>query len=331
MSKPVVAPFSKHPAHRFSVAPMMDWTNSECRMFHRQLSRNALLYTEMVTTGAILHGKDPHRFLDYQEAEHPIALQLGGCNPKDIALCAQQAQKWQYDEVNLNVGCPSDRVQNGMIGAILMAHSDKVSDAVKAMQDQTHLNVTVKHRIGIDDYDSYDFVRDFIGNIHQAGCETFIVHARKAILQGLSPKENREIPPLNYERVYKLKQDFPNLNIIINGGIKTMEECHEHLTKVDGVMLGREAYQNPSILRDVDRVIFEDEHQISKRQAVLNMVSYLNNHPHKEVKYVTRHLLGLYQGIKGAKQFRRHLSENAPKAGNNTQLIHEALDMVDPA
>jgi len=244
------APLSR----RFSVAPMMDWTDRHCRFFLRLLSKHALLYTEMVTTGAILHG-DHDRFLRHNETEHPLALQLGGSVPADLAACARMAEAAGYDEVNLNVGCPSDRVQNNMIGAILMAHPALVADCVKAMRDAVSISVTVKHRIGINGRDSYAELCDFVGTVKDAGCTSFTVHARIAILEGLSPKENRDIPPLRYDVAAQLKQDFPELEINLNGGIKTLEQCQEHLQTFDGVMLGREAYHNPYLLAEVDQCI----------------------------------------------------------------------------
>lgn len=318
--------------HKFSVAPMLDWTTSECRQFHRILSKNALLYTEMVTTGAIIHGGQD-RFLRYNNEEHPIALQLGGSDPSDLARCAQLADGYGYDEINLNVGCPSDRVQNGMIGAILMAHANLVSDGLKAMQDKTSVPVTVKHRIGIDEYDSYEFLRDFIGEVQESGCETFIVHARKAILQGLSPKENRDIPPLKYERVLKLKEDFPELNIIINGGIKTHEQALSFIDAgLDGVMLGREAYQNPLILLNVDNLYYSDSGE-PKRPQDLNreLVSWLagNISQGAPAKYSVRHMLGLYSGLPGSKKFRRMLSENMTRTDADEKLLESALNQID--
>ena len=231
---------SKSVDRTFSTAPMMDWSDKHCRFFWRLLSKNAFLYTEMVTTGAVIHG-NTDRFLQYNDEEHPVALQLGGSNPAELAQCAKLAEQYGYDEVNLNVGCPSDRVQNNMIGACLMAEPQLVADCIKAMQDACNIDVTVKHRIGIDDIDSYEHMANFVQTVADTGCHTFIVHARKAILQGLSPKENRDIPPLRYEFVHQLKQEFSDLEIIINGGIKTHEECAEHLKHVDGVMIGREA------------------------------------------------------------------------------------------
>lgn len=321
-----------HYPHKFSIAPMMDWTTSECRQFHRLLTRNSLLYTEMVTTGALIHGQT-ERFLRYDTSEHPIALQLGGHDPKDLAKSALMAEEWGYDEVNLNAGCPSDRVQNGMIGAILMAHASKVSDAMKSMIDSVNIPVTIKHRIGIDDFDSYDFMRDFVGEVALSGCETFIVHARKAILSGLSPKENREIPPLDYSRVIKLKRDFPQLNIVINGGIKSHETALELLEQgLDGVMLGREAYQNPLILADVDRVYYEEASPFQSASEFNNaLLQWIEAQLVKgtPLKYLAKHTLGLYAGQAGSKRFRRHLSENMNKPDANIEVYKAALGFIE--
>jgi tRNA-dihydrouridine synthase A len=314
----------------FSTAPMMDWSDRHCRYFWRQLTRDSLLYTEMVTTGALIHG-DRERFLAYHDAEHPIALQLGGSNPDELAQCAKFAEEWHYDEVNLNVGCPSDRVQNNMIGACLMAHPQLVADCVKAMQDATSLDVTVKHRIGIDDRDSYEEMRDFVGTVADTGCKTFIVHARKAILQGLSPKENREIPPLRYEDVFRLKREFPGLEIIINGGITTHDQIAELLTQVDGVMLGREAYHNPSILMEADQRYFSSDAPVTgKGDAIRSLYPYIETllTEGAPLHYVSRHTLGLFNGERGSRLYRRHLSENAYKRESGTEVMEQALAYV---
>ena len=314
---------------RFSVAPMLDWTTRHCRYFHRQFSQHALLYTEMITAPAIIHAK--YDLLEYDPAENPVALQLGGSNPKQLAHCAKLVEERGYAEVNLNVGCPSDRVQNGMFGACLMGKADLVEDCIKAMQDAVQIPVTVKHRIGIDDLDSYEFLCDFIEKV-QAYSNDFIVHARKAWLSGLSPKENREIPPLDYERVYQLKQDFPHLNISINGGIKTIEEIKYHLQFVDGVMVGREAYQNPSLLGEIDSQIFgENRPLVTAHEAVEKMLPYIEKELAKGVylNHIVRHMLGAFQNCKGARQWRRHLSENACKAGANVSVVEEALKFVE--
>ena len=318
------------PAHRFSVAPMLDWTDRHCRYFHRQLSREALLYTEMVTTGAIIHGKGD--YLAWNQQEQPVALQLGGSNPLALAQCAELAQARGYNEVNLNVGCPSDRVQNGRFGACLMGEAALVADAVKAMRDRVSIPVTVKTRIGIDDQDSYAFLCDFIRQVsEQGGCEMFIIHARKAWLSGLSPKENREIPPLDYERVYQLKRDFPHLTISINGGIKSLAEAKVHLQHVDGVMVGREAYQNPGMLAQVDRELFgSDIPAVDPVAVVRSMYPYIERELAQGtyLGHITRHMLGLFQGIPGARQWRRYLSENAHKAGANVETVEAALALV---
>ncbi|WP_075182898.1 tRNA dihydrouridine(20/20a) synthase DusA [Pantoea sp. 1.19] len=318
------------PSLRFSVAPMLDWTDRHCRYFHRQLTRQALLYTEMVTTGAIIHGKGD--YLHYSEAEQPVALQLGGSDPAALAQCARLAEARGYNEVNLNVGCPSDRVQNGRFGACLMGEAALVADCVKAMRDAVSIPVTVKTRIGIDEQDSYAFLVDFVGTVaERGGCETFIIHARKAWLSGLSPKENREIPPLDYPRVWQLKKAFPQLTMAINGGIKTLAEARQHLEHVDGVMVGREAYQNPSLLLGVDREIFGvAAAAVSAVDAVRAMYPYIEAELQQGtyLGHVTRHMLGLFQGIPGARQWRRYLSENAHKPGADLRVVEHALSLV---
>jgi tRNA-dihydrouridine synthase A len=317
----------KQPSRRFSIAPMMDWTDRHYRYFARLISKEALLYSEMVTTGALIYG-DKERHLQYNEDEHPVALQLGGSNPEELAQCARMAEDFGYDEVNLNVGCPSDRVQNNMIGACLMGHAALVRDCLAAMSGACHLPVTVKHRIGIDDQDSYAFLCDFVGTVKESGCKSFIVHARKAHLQGLSPKENREIPPLNYETVYALKRDFPDLEIIINGGIKTMDECLLHLQQVDGVMIGREAYQNPWLLAEVDSLIYaKDSRTPSRHDVIKQLFPYIENQLAKgqRLSYITRHILGVFHGQPGGKRFRRYLSEHAHKPGADVRILEDAL------
>lgn len=325
---------NQNPSHfyrgRFSVAPMLDWTTRHCRYFHRQFSRHALLYTEMVTTQAIIHAKYDH--LDFDLAEQPVALQLGGSDPEQLKNCAVLAEQRGYSEVNLNVGCPSDRVQNGMFGACLMAKADLVAESVAAMQSAVKIPVTVKTRIGIDDLDSYDFLCDFVQKVHQTGCNEFIIHARKAWLSGLSPKQNREIPPLDYERVYQLKRDFPQLYISINGGIKTIAEMQQHLQYVDGVMIGREAYQNPSLLGQIDRALFDPQAKIiTPRQAVENMFPYIEQKLSQGVylNHIVRHMLGAFQQCKGARQWRRYLSENAYKQGAGIEVLETALSFVE--
>ncbi|EMP4395154.1 tRNA dihydrouridine(20/20a) synthase DusA [Vibrio fluvialis] len=315
---------------RLSVAPMLDWTDRHCRYFHRLLSSQTLLYTEMVTTGAIIHGKGD--FLAYNEEEHPVALQLGGSNPADLARCAKLAQERGYDEINLNVGCPSDRVQNGRFGACLMAEPDLVAQCVAAMKEVVDIPVTVKTRIGIDDQDSYEFLTNFVTLVSETGgCEQFTIHARKAWLSGLSPKENREIPPLDYPRAYQLKQDFPHLTIAVNGGVKTLAEAKEHLQHLDGVMIGREAYQSPYLLAEVDQQIFGLDTLVKKRsQVVQEMYPYIEQQlaQGSYLGHITRHMLGLFQNMPGARQWRRHISENAHKAGAGIEVVERALAKI---
>jgi tRNA-dihydrouridine synthase A len=317
--------------HRFSIAPMMDWSDRHCRYLWRLISANTRLYTEMITTGALLHG-EPERFLAYNAEEHPLAIQLGGSDPTDLAACALLAEQWGYDEVNLNCGCPSDRVQNGMIGACLMAYPNKVAEAYQAMQDSVEIEVTIKHRIGIDDMDDYQGMVDFITPIAEKGCKTFIVHARKAWLKGLSPKENRDIPPLEYPFVHRLKNEFPHLNIVINGGIKTLDETLDHLSCVDGVMIGREAYSNPYLLAEVDQRIFGESHPIATRMEVAQQyIQYCQQEMVKgqRLNHMSRHVLGLFQGVKGARAFRRHISENAHKKNASVDVLIDALKYIE--
>ena len=315
----------------FSVAPMMDWSTRDYRVFVRTLTRHALLYTEMVTTGAILHGSPRERFLGYDETEHPLALQLGGSDPFELAQCAAIAEAWGYDEVNLNVGCPSDRVQNNLIGACLMAHPDKVAAGVRAMREAVSIPVTVKCRIGIDDQDEDADLERFIDQVADAGCDTFIVHARKAWLQGLSPKQNRDVPPLNYPRVQRLKATHPELHIGINGGLKTLEDCRGQLQHVDSVMVGREAYQNPWLLAEVDAA-FYGEHgpAVSRHAAARALRPYIAKRLEEgaRLNHVTRHLLGLFQGCPGGRRFRRHLSEHAHRDGAGLAVFDDALGLV---
>ncbi|GGX91774.1 tRNA-dihydrouridine(20/20a) synthase [Litchfieldella qijiaojingensis] len=310
---------------------MMDWTTRDYRAFARTLTRRALLYTEMVTTGAILYGSPRARFLGYDEVEHPLALQLGGSDAGELAECASIAEEWGYDEVNLNVGCPSDRVQNNLIGACLMGHPEKVAAAVQAMNDAVSIPVTVKCRIGIDDQDEDADLERFISMVADAGCKTFIVHARKAWLQGLSPKENREVPPLNYARVYRLKANHPELHIGINGGIKTLEECQAQLTHVDSVMVGREAYQNPWLLAQVDEALYGEPGPVENRHAAARALRpYIAERLAEgaRLNHITRHLLGLFQGCSGGRRFRRHLSENAHRDGAGLAVFDDALGLV---
>ncbi len=316
---------------RLSVAPMLDWTDRHCRYFLRLISRHTLLYTEMITTGALIHG-DRDRFLRFDESEHPLAIQLGGSEPTDLAACSRMAEQRGFDEVNLNVGCPSDRVQSGRFGACLMMEPWVVADCIKAIADTTTLPITVKHRIGVDEHDSYDELCAFVGQVAEAGCNTFIVHARKAWLKGLSPKENREIPPLDYPLVYQLKRDFPNLEIIINGGIKTLAECELHLQHVDGVMIGREAYHNPWILAEADQLLFGDNHPVPNRHSILEQLLPYVEHEQQHgipVSRITRHILGLFQGQPRARAWRRHISENAHRKGADSQVILDAASLVN--
>tara|TARA_R110002051_G_scaffold281817_2_gene343552 strand:- start:4451 stop:5515 length:1065 start_codon:yes stop_codon:yes gene_type:complete len=314
----------------FSIAPMLDWTDRHYRYFARLMSSKALLYTEMITTGAILQGKGD--YLAYSEQEHPVALQLGGSNAVDLAACAKLAAERGYDEVNLNVGCPSDRVQNGRFGACLMAEPELVAQCVDAMKQVTDIPITVKTRIGIDEQDSYQFLTDFIEIVSARGCSAFTIHARKAWLQGLSPKENREIPPLDYERVYQLKRDYPHLNISINGGIKTLEESKLHLAQLDGVMVGREAYQNPYILAQVDQQLCGlDTPVITRQQVIEQMLPYIEAHLAQggRLNHITRHMIGLFQGLPGSRGWRRHLSENAHKPNADIGVVLTAAEFVD--
>ncbi len=310
---------------------MMDWSDRHCRYFWRLLSERALLYTEMVTTGALIHG-ERERFLHFNPEEHPVALQLGGSDPADLARCARWAQDWGYDEVNLNCGCPSDRVQSGLFGACLMAQPQRVADCVRAMRDACDIPVTVKHRIGIDHMEHYEQLVGFVEPVAAAGCEVFIVHARKAWLQGLSPKENREIPPLNYPWVYRLKRDFPRLQIVINGGIRSLAECQTHLQQVDGVMIGREAYQNPWMLAEVDRMLFGlDKPPPSRDDIAAGLLDYVQRQltAGASLNHITRHILGLYQGVPGARKFRRHLSENAYRKEAGLEVLTQAFALVE--
>jgi tRNA-dihydrouridine synthase A len=317
-------------SRRLSVAPMMDWTDRHCRVFHRQITRHTWLYTEMVTTGALVYG-DVERHLRFSEEEHPVALQLGGSDPADLAKSAKLGQEWGYDEVNLNCGCPSERVQKGAFGACLMAEPELVADCVKAMRDAVSIDVTVKHRIGIDRNEDYSFVRDFVGTVSDAGCNTFIVHARNAILKGLSPKENREIPPLRYETAYELKREFPHLEIIINGGIKSDAEIAAHLEHVDGVMMGREAYHNPYAMAGYDARFYGDATPPKTRTEVLEaMIPYIQSQLDQfasrglKLNSITRHMLGLMAGLPGARSFRQIMSDSKKLASADPRLLLEA-------
>ena len=336
---------------------MMDWTDRHCRVFHRKITRHAWLYTEMVTTGALLHGDVP-RHLDFSSEEHPVALQLGGSEPADLAASAKLGEQWGYDEINLNCGCPSERVHKGAFGACLMAEPTLVADCVKAMRDAVSIDVTVKHRIGIDDHDSYEFMRDFVGTVADAGCHTFIVHARCAILKGLSPKENREIPPLRHADAYRLKRDFPSLEIILNGGVKTLQDIDLHLPHVDGVMLGREAYHHPYLMAAFDEHYYQDERMaLSRTEVIQAMIDYIRAQladsarmmapssatsaasaagsgrarPPLRIHNITRHMLGLMAGLPHARAFRQVLSDATRLAANDPAVLLQALDRMQAA
>ncbi|HEX8704695.1 MAG TPA: tRNA dihydrouridine(20/20a) synthase DusA [Myxococcaceae bacterium] len=313
-----------------SVAPMMDWTDRNCRFFHRQISRRTLLYTEMLTTGAVIHG-DRERLLGFSTAEHPVALQLGGSEPAQLAEAARIGEQWGYDEINLNCGCPSDRVQSGRFGACLMAEPELVARLVGAMREAVRIPVTVKSRIAIDEMEEWPTLERFVREISAAGCTRFIVHARKAWLQGLSPKENRDVPPLRYELVHRLKAEFPHLDISINGGIRTLDAAAEQLRHVDGVMIGRAAYENPYILAEADRRFFGATEAPPERHAVVEaMLPYIEERLKQgaPLSAITRHMLGLFQGLPGARAWRRHLSENVHKPGAGPEVVSAALALV---
>ena len=317
-------------SHRFCVAPMLDWTDRHERYFLRLLSSKATLYTEMVTTGALIHGDAP-RHLAYHPQEHPVALQLGGSQPEALVHCAKMALEVGYDEVNLNIGCPSDRVQSGSFGACLMADAALVAEGVAAIRANVDIPTTIKCRIGIDQFDSDDFLFKFVETVASAGCSTFIIHARIAILKGLSPKENRDIPPLNYERVFRLKQRFPQLEIIINGGIRSLLDALTLIETVDGVMIGREVYQNPWILNSVDELFYacpaNDRSRFDIVQAYLPYVAEQLSQG-VPLQHMTRHILGIFHGMPGGKAFRRHLSENAYKKEASINVLEDALALV---
>jgi tRNA-dihydrouridine synthase A len=322
--------FDLKQAHRLSVAPMLDWTDRDFRYLLRILSKHTLLYTEMVTTGALIHG-DKERFLAHDVSEYPLALQLGGSDPEALAQCAIFGQEAGYSEINLNVGCPSDRVQSGSFGACLMAEPKLVAEGVAAMIEAVDIPVTVKTRLGIDKLDSYQFLTDFIGPVAEAGCDVFILHARKAWLSGLSPKENRDVPPLDYQRVYDIKRDFPSLHIDINGGIHTLEQAHQQLAHVDGVMMGRAIYNDPYILAQADKRLFDDDYDIASRHQIIEqMLPYIEKRmtQGRPLKSITRHLLGMFQGQPGARAWRRHLSENAHINGAGIDVLLAALALV---
>jgi tRNA-dihydrouridine synthase A len=316
-------------SHRLCTAPMMDWSDRHCRFFFRQLAPHALVYTEMITTGALLHG-DIARHLDFDPVEHPVALQLGGSDPGELAQCAALGAAWGYDEINLNCGCPSERVQRGAFGACLMAEPALVADCMQAMRGAVSLPVTVKHRLGIDDIEEYGFARRFVATLARASCRTFIVHARNAILRGLSPRDNRSVPPLRYAEVYRLKAEFPELEIVMNGGITTVSDVDTHVQRVDGAMLGRAAYHDPYLLAELDCKLFggtppprativERMHRYAARELA-------NGTP---LRAIARHVLGLYQGRRGAKSWRRILSDPVRLAHNDVTLFSAALDAVE--
>jgi tRNA-dihydrouridine synthase A len=315
--------------HRLCTAPMMDWSDRHCRYFFRQLSPHAVVHTEMITTGALVHG-DVERHLRFDSAEHPLALQLGGSNPAELAHCARLGEQYGYDEINLNCGCPSERVQHGAFGACLMAEPMLVADCVKAMRDAVSIPVTVKHRLGIDSIEIYEFVQDFVSTVADAGCDTFFVHARNAVLKGLSPKDNRELPPLKYDYVYRLKRDFPELRIVLNGGVNTLESIAPHLRRVDGIMLGRAAYHDPFLLAQADARLFGEP--MRPRAAV---VEAMHAYALEEVSHgtplraVVRHMLGLYHGQPNARAWRRMLSDAELLAANRPDLLLEATLQVE--
>ncbi len=312
---------------------MLDWTDRHCRYLLRLLSRHTILYTEMMTTGAILCGRREH-YLQYDPAEHPLALQLGGSDPAALAACAVIGAEYGYDEINLNVGCPSDRVQSGRFGACLMAEPGLVAECVGAMSHAVTVPVTVKTRIGIDEHDSYEALATFVQTVAAAGCRSFIIHARKAWLRGLSPKQNRTIPPLKYAVVWQLKQDFPGLEIVVNGGIDSLDAAADQLRHVDGVMLGRTAYHDPYLLAEVDSRFFNDHHTVPAReQVVAAMLPYIERElkAGTPLKHITRHMLGLFQGVPGARAWRRELSRHAPHRTAGTEVITTALERVADA
>ncbi|MGD7033993.1 tRNA dihydrouridine(20/20a) synthase DusA [Methylotuvimicrobium buryatense] len=315
---------------KFCVAPMLDWTDRHCRYFYRLMSKHAYLYTEMITTGALLHG-DRDRFLQYHPDENPLACQLGGSHPLELAACAKMVEDYGYHEVNLNVGCPSDRVQNGRFGACLMATPELVAECLSAMSRVVSIPVTVKCRIGIDDQDSYEALHRFITLVSEAGCRVFIIHARKAWLSGLSPKENREIPPLRYDVVYRIKRDFPQLEIILNGGVRSLDQALVINNEVDGVMVGREVYQNPYLLAGVDELFYRNFHAIKSREQIVEaLLPYVGEQLKQGVRLysIARHLLGLFHGVPGARSWRRHISENGTKQDADQNTLLKALDLI---
>ena len=316
---------------KISIAPMMEWTDRHCRYFLRLISPHARLYTEMVTAQAVLHG-DRERLLGFDAAEHPVALQLGGSDPGLLARAAAIGAGVGYDEINLNIGCPSDRVQSGRFGACLMEEPPLVRDCVAAMRAAVTIPVTVKSRIGIDAHDDYGFLRDFVGTVAEAGCSTFVVHARKALLAGLSPRENREVPPLRYDYVYRLKQEFPQLSIVVNGGVRRLRGVHDHLARVDGVMIGREAYHNPYFLAEVEAALYGIEPP-RREDVIARFLPYVEARLAEGVRLpaITRHVLGLYTGQPGARRWRRRLSEEASRPGAGAELLRDSMTLVRAA
>ncbi|MFL5067286.1 MAG: tRNA dihydrouridine(20/20a) synthase DusA [Xanthobacteraceae bacterium] len=316
--------------HRFCVAPMMDWTDRHCRFFHRLLTRRALIYTEMVTTGAVLHG-DRARIIGFDPFEHPVAIQLGGCDPRALAACARIAEDFGYDEVNLNVGCPSDRVQEGRFGACLMAEPELVGACVAAMKAAVRVPLTVKCRLGIDHQDPEAALDAMAKTVKAAGADALVVHARKAWLHGLSPKENREVPPLDHARVYRLKRSHPDLDIVLNGGIGSVESAAAHLAHVDGVMMGRAAYQEPWRLLSVDPLLFGEPAPFASAKAAAEaLMPYVARETERGTRLyaIARHLLGLFHAVPGARAFRRHLATEGVKAGAGPQVLRDALSLV---
>jgi tRNA-dihydrouridine synthase A len=313
-------------SHRLCTAPMMDWSDRHCRYFFRQLSPHAVVYSEMITTGALVHGDLP-RHLDFDPVEHPVALQLGGSEPADLAHCARLGERWGYDEINLNCGCPSQRVQRGAFGACLMAEPALVADCVKAMQDAVSVPVTVKHRLGLDRSEDYGFVRRFVETLARAGCRTFVVHARNAVLKGLSPKDNREVPPLRYAEAHRLKAEFPELEIVVNGGVASGAQVEVQLARVDGVMLGRTAYHDPYVLADLDHRLFGGGPAPSRAEIVRRMHRYaVQQVAHgTPLRAIARHMLGLYHGRPGGRRWRQMLSDATRLAANDPELLLDAL------
>lgn len=319
-------------AHRLSLAPMLDMTDRHFRALCRLMCKEMLLYTELTTTGAIINGKND--YLTYNESEHPVSLQLGGANPKDLAICAKKAQEYGYDEINLNVGCPSDRVQNGSFGAILMRTPNLVCDLVKALKDAVTIPVTVKTRLGVDELDSYEYIYNFLSNLVDSGVDEVALHARMAFLKTMTPKENRDKPPLNYDRVYSLKKDFKNLPISINGNITTLEQAKEHLKYVDGVMIGRSIYHNPYMLIDADELIFDKPHKEDKpkrKEIIRSFYPYIEEHLKKggELKHISRHLLGMFTNIANSRSYRQYIAQNHYKKGANIDVLETAMSFID--